>query len=223
MPRTSNRGRTFAPETVSAEEAHRLLAACSRGATGTRNRALLVLLYRGGLRVGEALALRAEHVDSGSGTIRVRAGKRVRPVSKRDHVAAGGTADTPARNRKRKVAPRTVGIDPAAAELLGAWHRTRDALGVPNSAPYLCTLDGRPVLPSYARSLCKRLATKAGVDPARVHPHALRHTYAAELAREGKPMNVVQAALGHSSLATTSLYLAHVAPDELVRALRDRP
>ena len=209
MPRGSNKGRTFAPEIVSGDEARALLAACSRGATGARNRALLVLLYRAGLRVGEALKLRPEHVDPAAGTVRVRNGK--------------GTKAVKGDPTRRKHTPRTVAVDPAAAELLAAWATKRAALGVPGTAPYLCTLAGRPVLPSYVRSLCKRLAQAAGVDGARVHPHALRHTFAAELAREGKPMNLIQTALGHSSLATTSLYLAHVAPVELVNALRRRP
>jgi len=217
MPRGSNKGRTFAPEIVSGDEARGLLAACSRGATGARNRALLVLLYRAGLRVGEALKLKAEHVDAVAGTVRVRDGKGTRPAkTRRDPKGAAGGPT------RRKHAPRTVAVDPAAAELLAAWATKRAALGVPGTAPYLCTLDGRPVLPSYVRSLCKRLAEAAGVDSARVHPHALRHTFAAELAREGKPMNLIQTALGHSSLATTSLYLAHVAPVELVNALRTR-
>jgi integrase/recombinase XerD len=62
-----------------------------------------------------------------------------------------------------------------------------------------------------------RLARRAGIEK-RVHPHGLRHTHAAELALEGQPMNLIQAQLGHSSLATTSRYLAHIAPAELVHA-----
>ena len=52
-----------------------------------------------------------------------------------------------------------------------------------------------------------RLARRAGIEK-RVHPHGLRHTHAAELAFEGAPMNLIEAQLGHSSLATTSRYLA---------------
>ncbi len=74
---------------------------------------------------------------------------------------------------------------------------------------------------AYGRVLCTRLARRAGIDK-RVHPHGLRHTRAAELAFEGVPMNVVQAQLGHSSLATTSRYLAHIAPAELVKAMQAR-
>jgi len=51
------------------------------------------------------------------------------------------------------------------------------------------------------------------------HPHALRHTRAAELAEAGVPINVIQAALGHSSLATTDRYLAHVAPEQVLDSM----
>ena len=64
-------------------------------------------------------------------------------------------------------------------------------------------------------------ASPSGIDK-RVHPHGLRHTHAAELAFEGVPMNAIQAQLGHSSLATTSSYLAHIAPAELVKAMQAR-
>lgn len=56
-----------------------------------------------------------------------------------------------------------------------------------------------------------------------VHAHGLRHTRAAELAHEGKPMNLIQAQLGHASLAVTSTYLAHIAPAQLIEAMRTRP
>ena len=56
-----------------------------------------------------------------------------------------------------------------------------------------------------------------------MHAHGLRHTHAAELASEHLPMNAIQAQLGHSSLATTNRYLAHIAPQELIEAMRARP
>jgi integrase len=62
---------------------------------------------------------------------------------------------------------------------------------------------------------------KAGIEK-RVHAHGLRHTRAAELAREGVPMNVIQAQLGHSNLGTTSRYLAHIAPAEVIRVMQGR-
>ena len=71
------------------------------------------------------------------------------------------------------------------------------------------------------RALMPRLARRAGIEK-RVHAHGLRHTHAAELALEGQPMNLIQAQLGHSSLATTSRYLAHIAPAQLIEAMRVR-
>lgn len=82
-------------------------------------------------------------------------------------------------------------------------------------------LQGQPVHSAYVRALLPRLARRAGIDK-RVHAHGLRHTHAAELALEGKPMNLIQAQLGHASLATTSSYLAHIAPAQLIEAMRAR-
>ena len=67
------------------------------------------------------------------------------------------------------------------------------------------------------RAHLPRLARKAGV-----HAHGLRHSHAAELAAEGFPVNLVQAQLGHASLATTDRYLRHIAPQQLNDAVRGR-
>jgi integrase/recombinase XerD len=67
--------------------------------------------------------------------------------------------------------------------------------------------------------LLPRLAAKAGIEK-RVHPHGLRHTHAAELAAEGMLLNLVQVQLGHASLAITDRYLRHIAPAQLIEAMR---
>ncbi len=71
------------------------------------------------------------------------------------------------------------------------------------------------------RALLPRLARKARVEK-RVHAHGLRHSHAAELAAEGFPTHLVQAQLGHSSLATTDRYLRRIAPQQLIDAVRRR-
>lgn len=173
-----------------------MIAACSnRAPTGIRNRALLVVLYRGGLRVSEALALKPKDVDAAAGTITVLHGKGDRR--------------------------RTVGLDPGAFAVVARWLERRGALGITGRQPLFCTLEGKRLQSSYVRTLLPRLAAKAGVDK-RVHPHGLRHTHAAELAREGTPANLIQAQLGHASLATTDRYLRHIAPQQLVDAMRSR-
>ena len=186
-----NKGRRFPPEVLTSAEVCRLLDACSRRApTGIRNRALIATLYRSGLRIGEALALRPKDVELHAGTIRVLRGK--------------GNRD------------RTVGLDQGAAALLDLWLARRTSLGITGHSPVFCTLRGQSLSPNYVRDALKRLALRAGVEK-RVHPHGLRHTCAAELAAEGVPMNAIQAQLGHANLSTTSRYLAHIAPAELIR------
>ena len=78
-----------------------------------------------------------------------------------------------------------------------------------------------PSLQPFIRMMRVRMARRAGVDK-RVHPHGFRHTFAAELAAEGVPLNVIQQALGHSTAATTSRYLDHIAPQQVIDTLRAR-
>ena len=94
-------------------------------------------------------------------------------------------------------------------------------LGLGRRSRLFCTLEGKPIDSSYVRHLMKRLAAKAGIEK-RVHAHGLRHTLAAELASERKPMNVIQAQLGHGSLATTSRYLDHIRPQQLIDEMQQR-
>ena len=82
-------------------------------------------------------------------------------------------------------------------------------------------LDGHPLQASYVRALLPRLERKVGIEK-RVHPHGLRHTCAAALVIEGAPVPLIQQQLGHASLHTTTVYLRHIAPVELVEKMRTR-
>jgi site-specific recombinase XerD len=144
---------------LTADEVRALIEACSnRATTGIRNRALIVAMYRGGLRADETLALRPKDADTAAGTLTVLHGKGDRR--------------------------RVVGLDPGAIAILSRWLETRNALGINGHAPLFCTLDGKALKPSYLRTLLPRLAGKADVEK-RVHPHGLRHTHAYELMMEG--------------------------------------
>lgn len=196
MKEPANKNRRYPAEILTDAEVQRLIAACShRAPTGIRNRALIVLLYRGGLRVSEALALMPKDLDVDAGTVRVLRGK-------------GSKA-------------RTIGLDAAAFTFIQRWMDARRSRGINGHAPLLCTLKAEPLKDAYVRALFKRLGEKAGIEK-RVHPHGLRHSHAAQLAAEGVPMNIIQAQLGHSSLATTSRYLAHIAPQQLIEAMKRR-
>ena len=192
----ANKGHKYPPEVLTADEARALIEACSsRAPTGIRNRALIVAMYRGGLRAGETLALRPKDIDVAAGTITILHGK----------------------GDPRRV----VGLDPGAMAILTRWLETRHILGISGYSPLFCTLQGNRLQPSYVRALRPRLARKAKIAK-RVHPHGLRHTHAYELMLEGIPVPIIQQQLGHSSLATTDRYVGHLAPVELVRAMQRR-
>lgn len=143
------KGKKYPAEILTDEEVGRLIAQCSRRApTGIRNRALLVVLYRAGLRIGEALALRPKDLDAAAGCIRILHGK-------------GNKA-------------RTVGMDAAAFAFVERWLDVRKASG---KAPLFCTLKGGTIHSAYIREWLPRIAAKAQIEK-RVHAHALRHTHA---------------------------------------------
>jgi site-specific recombinase XerD len=192
----AGRSRRRPAEPLTQAEVLALMKACGqRAPTGIRNRALIAVLWRSGLRISEALELELRDIDLDAGSLRVRHGKGDRS--------------------------RTVGIDEQTTALLARWLDRRQRLEVGARAPVFCTLRGAQIDSSYIRRLLPRLARKAGVQK-RVHAHGLRHTHAAELAREGTPINVIRDALGHTSLAVTDRYLRDVAPQAVIDTIRAR-
>lgn len=195
-----NAGKKYPASPPTAAEVLRMLTLCGNGYVGRRNHALVVCMWRAGLRVSEALALRPYHVDMDDLTVTVMAGK-------------GG---------KR----RTVGIDPWGAEQIAAWIGKRHGLNVAQDAPLFCTISrptpGGPLNTAYVREAVRELAKRAEV-PRRVAPHQLRHALAVSLAREGVAMHLIQRQLGHSNLGTTASYLAGIANFEVVNAMTARP
>ena len=192
----SNKGRRFPVEILTPDEVRRLLAAITQHTSvGLRNRALIVVMYRAGLRHSEALDLYPKDVDVDLGAISVLSGK----------------------NRKR----RTAGIDPGAIAILDEWMEKREELGFGPHEYLFCSMRGRTLSSSYMRGLLPRLGREAGIAK-RVHPHGLRHTMAFELMMEKIPLKVIQQQLGHSNLATTDIYLSHIAPADVIEAIGER-
>lgn len=180
----------YPAEVLSKREIAALLEACgTRAWTDRRNRALMVVMYRAGLRVAEALALRPCDVDAERGAIRVLRGK-------------GGRV-------------RTVGIDRWGIEELARWIEEHRAMSWSAGEPLFCTGTGRPVTQAYVRRRLPELARAAGLHK-RVHAHGLRHTHAAELRAEGIDLAVIRRQLGHSSLLTTVRYLDHLEPESVL-------
>jgi integrase/recombinase XerD len=196
----TNKGRKLPPEPLNPAEVAALLAAVPhRSSSGTRARALVAVLYGGGLRLAEALALHPGDVDTASCTVRVREGK----------------------GRKS----RTVGIDNHCCALLDRWLDRRAGLGLTGRHPVFATYEtgnvGRPLDPRYVRAALARYGARAGITK-RVHPHGLRHSLAFDLAQRGVPVHVIQAQLGHASLAITDRYVRHLNPAQVIDAMRAR-
>ena len=199
-----NRGNPPPAEVLTSEEVAALVAQCSRRApTGIRNRALILLLCRSGLRVSEILGdptpdrdippLRASGVDFKTHSIRL--------------------LDTKSGH------PQTRGFHPSVDDALLRWMETRKQLGLAkNGTPLFCTLEGEPVSRQYTTQMLKRLARKAGIDK-RAHPHGLRHTYATELEASGMRVLQISRLLGHSSIAVTDRYLRSLTNAEAIAAL----
>jgi site-specific recombinase XerD len=163
---------------------------------GWRLRAMIIVLWRGGLRIHEALALSEHDLDPRRGSLLVRNGKG----SKR----------------------REVGMDEWGWEHLRPWLTARAELPV---GPLFSIIDGptrgRPWSSAAVRSELRRAVARAGVRR-RFAPHQLRHAHALELAREGVPLNIIQRQLGHANLGTTPIHLQGIDPEEIIAAVRTR-
>ncbi len=150
------------------------------GAHGARMRGLIVVLWRAGLRIAEAVNLAEGDLDPGRGAVLVRHAK-------------GG---------KR----REAGMDEWGWEQLRPWLEYRAALPV---GQFFCVITGptrgRAWSVSAARAQLRGMSAKAGVRR-RFAPHQLRHAHAVEMAREGVPLTVIQRQLGHADLGVTSVY-----------------
>jgi site-specific recombinase XerD len=189
--------RKYPAETLTKDEARRIIAQPTNCPTGIRDRALMAVMYRGALRISEVLGLEPRDIDLNERTVRVRNGK-------------SGPKGGPRM--------RVVGIDGEAVSLVERWLDIRRQRNLGRAQFLFCTLKGKPLSQPATRAMLRRRAAKAGVDR-RVHPHMFRHTRAAEMAAEGVPVNVIQRALGHHSLGTTSIYLDHVAPQQVIAAM----
>lgn len=196
------KGTKLPPEVLTPEEVERLADACSRRApTGIRNRALLLVLYRGMLRINEALELHPGDFDLAQQTIRVRNGK----------------------GRKA----RTVAAPGSVCDAVAKWVEVRRELGAKPRQFLFCGVEngevrsnlGKKLDASYVRHLLPRLAKKSGVAK-RVHPHAFRHSGAVRLLKSGVNVGLISNGLGHASIATTDRYLNHLQPEAVIEAMK---
>lgn len=181
------------PKILTRSEVRALLDAPNlRYPTGLRNRCMLEMMYRAGLRVGEVCALKPRDVDLRRGVVRIHDGK-----------GGDGTSYFDAETLR---------------VLVEQWKTIRRTL--PKSEQLFCTLAGGAVSTRYVQQMVRRMAKRAGVT-AVCTPHVLRHTFATELLEEGFSIREVQDAVRHADLSSTEIY-THVLDEQLRTKIQQR-
>jgi integrase/recombinase XerD len=176
------------PKNLTEAEVDQLLRAAAKteGRTGLAMRAGLEILYASGLRISELLALPQVALTADAEMLLVR-GK-----GGKDRVVPLSEAAREAAQALRAVLPKT-----------GKWlFPGRDAR--------------RPLTRQAFFLQLKQLVAKAGLDPARVSPHVLRHSFASHLLGRGADLRSLQVLLGHADIATTQIY-THLLAERLQR------
>lgn len=185
------------PKVLSREEIARLFSIPNpRYPTGLRNRVILQVLYRAGLRRSEITNLTPADVDLDQAFLFIQDGK-------------GG---------KDRVVP----IDKETVDWLKKWDERRpDSEFFFCSLKGKKLMDRYILEMVYRYSEKSGVYVQNGKSKKKVHPHIFRHTYATELVEEGFGLHEVQALLGHADIKTTSVYL-HVRPVRLAEKIRAR-
>ena len=175
------RRRQRLPRSLTPGEVERLIAAAKGVAPrALRDRALVELLYGGGLRVSEAVGLERGGVDLEN--------RIVRCIGKGD---------------KERLVP----LGREATEAVRRYlSRGRPYLDRRHRPELFLNAQGGALTRAGAFLILRRLAANAGLEPERVHPHLLRHSFATHLLEGGADLRSVQEMLGHADLGTTEIY-----------------
>ena len=166
------------PQTLSPDEAVRLVSFADDTPEGIRDRAIFELLYSSGLRVAEVTGLDIGGIDFSTAEVRV--------------TGKGG---------KTRIVP----VGKHAMEALWRWLKVRRShKGATGSALFLGAR-GQRIGPRMVQSRIKHWATQQGltIDP---HPHMLRHSFASHVLQSSGDLRAVQEMLGHASIASTQVY-----------------
>ena len=169
------------PKYLTPEDVERLLDTCDQStSTGRRNRAILLLLARLGLRAGEVVALQLDEINWRAGEI-VVCGKGLH----RDHLP----------------------LLPEVGEALAAYLR-EDRPPLPVRRVFLCMRAPLRGLagPSTVSTIVRRAIERAGLTPPMKGAHLLRHSLATEMLRRGASMAEIGEVLRHRHPRTTEIY-----------------
>ncbi|MDP6964089.1 MAG: tyrosine-type recombinase/integrase [Planctomycetota bacterium] len=181
------------PQILSPDDSMALLDAPNPDSwLGVRDRALLSLLYGGGLRVSEAINLK-------KGDVNLTLATADRP----------GVMRVTGKGNKERLVP----LGGIAAQRVEEWMELRSNKFISPQPNLLLSKSGRSLDRHYAYRSVRKYALKANISQD-VHPHILRHSCATHLLLGGGDLRSVQEFLGHADLRTTEHY-THVEVDEL--------
>jgi integrase/recombinase XerD len=146
-----------------------------------RDRAMLEIFYASGLRISEVTGARLEHLNLDEGWIRVTG-----------------------KGNKTRLVP----VGAAAREAVQRWlDAARPKLVSPKTQSFdFLNRNGGKLTTARVWQIVKERAKLAGLDPAKVHPHLLRHSFATHLLGNGADLRVIQEMLGHADISTTQIY-----------------
>ncbi len=177
------------PQTLSPEEAIRLVTFDDPSREGIRDRAAFELLYSCGLRIAELVGLNLDSIDFGASEIRVTG-----------------------KGNKTRIVP----VGAPAITAVNRWLVVRNGLfqaGVANlkhpvaadEQALFLGAKGTRITATVFQKRIKQWALKQGID-IDVHPHMLRHSFASHLLQSSQNLRAVQEMMGHASIASTQVY-----------------
>jgi len=166
------------PQTLSPDEAIKLVEITHDTTAARRDRAMLELLYSSGLRVSELVGLNLDSINAQSGEVRVTG-----------------------KGNKTRIVP----VGEAALAAIGEWQAVRDQLAASNEIALFVNRFGKRLSVRTVQTNIKRWAIKQSVN-ASVHPHVLRHSFASHVLQSSGDLRAVQEMLGHASIASTQVY-----------------
>jgi integrase/recombinase XerC len=166
------------PSALSPDEASRLLAFQAQGTLAVRDKAMFELFYSSGLRLSELTGLAPGDVDYDEGSVRVTG-----------------------KGSKTRIVP----VGTQALQALGAWLKMRMQIAGCEAGALFVNRLGQRLTPRSVQLRLKAWSLKQGLST-RVHPHALRHSFASHVLQSSGDLRAVQEMLGHASLSTTQVY-----------------
>lgn len=168
------------PQSLSVEQAIKLVDVSGDDVLGVRDHAILELFYSSGLRLSELVGLNLEAID-----------------------ALQGQATVTGKGNKTRVVP----VGSYALEAIKNWLplRTNILVNNPNEQAIFITRQGNRITPRAVQYRVKEWSIKKGLDTS-AHPHLLRHTFATHMLQSSGDLRAVQEMLGHANISTTQIY-----------------